>query len=356
MPGCWQNIVIVASTKAKSAALRARRLQCGLTQAELAVRAGVSRQLVAAVESGHNMPAADAAVRLARALATTVEDLFAATSSSFAAALGAPLREGSLLRVGIVGDRLVAASLPDHGIAGAAWARSDAVVEGNRPRLFPGASPRGFVLAGCDPALGLAESMLEGLGPCSLLAISAASGVAISSLARGGIHAAVVHGLYDGLPEPPVPVQRLHLARWEVGLATAPKLGRKSLRALLSGRVPIAQRGPAAASQLSLERAASQAGRASPLPGPVVDGHIEAARTASALECAAVTIEAAARPFDLRFIPLEEHVVELWVADRWRDHPGFAALANVLASAAFTKRVAHFGGYDLRDCGIRVSR
>ena len=56
--------------------LRERRLECGLTQTELAARAGVSRQLVAAVETGHNTPAVDAALRLARALATTVEALF----------------------------------------------------------------------------------------------------------------------------------------------------------------------------------------------------------------------------------------------------------------------------------------
>ena len=56
--------------------LRALRLQAGLTQGELAARAGVSRQLVAAVEAGRNVPAVDAAVALARALGTTVEELF----------------------------------------------------------------------------------------------------------------------------------------------------------------------------------------------------------------------------------------------------------------------------------------
>jgi len=345
----------MASTKATSA-LRTHRLECGLTQAELAARAGVSRQLVAAVESGQNMPAADTAIRLARALATSVEELFASTPSEVVAALGVPLPEGALLRLGVVGGRLVAAPLPDHGIAGAAWARPDGKVEAGGPRLFPGASPRGFVLAGCDPALGIAEAMLEGLGSSSLLSVSAATGVALSSLARGGVHAAVVHGPRGELPEPPVPVQRLHLARWQVGLAAAPKLSRRSLRGLLGGDVAIAQRDPSAASQQSLERAAAHAGRVSPLPGPVVEGHIAAARTASAHECAAVTIEAAARSFDLRFLPLEEHVVEIWVADIWRDHPGFIALGNILASAAFTERIAQYGGYDLRDCGTRRSR
>jgi DNA-binding XRE family transcriptional regulator len=168
------------ATGKATTALRARRLECGLTQSELATRAGVSRQLVAAVESGQNAPAVDAALRLAGALATTVEELFAATASTVFPALGAPLRDGTLVRVGAVGDRLVAASLPDHGIAGAAWARPDGIVDGGGAHLFPGASPREFVLAGCDPALGVAETMLEGLGPSSLLAAFAPTGLALT--------------------------------------------------------------------------------------------------------------------------------------------------------------------------------
>jgi DNA-binding XRE family transcriptional regulator len=57
--------------------VRERRLACGMTQAELAARAGVSRQLVAAVEAGRHAPAVDAALGIARALGTTVEELFA---------------------------------------------------------------------------------------------------------------------------------------------------------------------------------------------------------------------------------------------------------------------------------------
>ena len=68
----------------------------------------------------------------------------------------------------------------------------------------------------------------------------------------------------------------------------------------------------------------------------------------------AVTTEGAAHSFDLAFIALEEHVVEVWVPTRWLDHPGVEALAEVLATSAFTERVAHFGGYDLTHCGERV--
>ena len=334
--------------------MRERRIECGLTQTELAARAGVSRQLVAAVEAGHNTPAVDGALGLARALATTVEELFADTPPDIVAALGGRLRDGVSLRVGRVGDQLVAAELADHGIAGASWAKPDGVLQAGKLRLFPGAPPAGIVLAGCDPALGVAEAMLNGLGPRSLLAISAPTGTALRALKRGGVHAAVVHGTLGELPQSPVPVIRWHLARWQVGLAIAPKIPGDSLDAVLHQDVPIAQRDPAAASQQAFERASAKAGITRPRPGPRATGHIDAARIAATLNGAAVTTEAAARAFDLRFLALEDHTVELWLAQRWLDHPGASALGELLATTAFTERVAQFAGYDLAGCGTHI--
>jgi len=334
--------------------LRRRRLDSGLTQTELAARAGVSRQLVAAVEAGHNTPAVDAAIGLARALATSVEELFAVTPVEIVAALGGRLRDGAPLRIGRVGGQFVAAELADHGIAGASWAKPDGVLADGELRLFPAAAPAGFVLAGCDPAIGVAEAMLEGLGPNSLLAISAPTGTALRALARGGVHAAVVHGLPSELPEPPVPVIRVHLARWQVGLALAPNLRGHSLEAVLSSEVPVAQRDPAAASQQAFERAAAQTGIAPRSSGPRATGHIDAARLAAILSGAAVTTEAAAQAFDLGFRALEDHTVEIWFAERWLDHPGVVALGNLFASSAFTERIAMFAGYDLAGCGDPV--
>jgi DNA-binding XRE family transcriptional regulator len=335
--------------------VRERRLECGLTQAELAARAGVSRQLVAAVEAGRNVPAVDAALGLARALGTTVEELFAgAQGSEVVSALGARLHEGAGLRLGRVGRALVAAELPDHGVAGAGWAKPDAVVQSGRLRLYPGAMPAGIVLAGCDPAFGLAERMLEGLGPRSLLAISAPTGTALGALQRGTIHAAVVHGRSDRLPAPPTAVARWHVACWQVGLAVAPSLGGNSLEAVLGARPTVVQREPAAASQQAFDRARRAAGIELAPAGPPAAGHLDAARIAAAVSGAGVSTEGAARAFGLRFLALEEHVVEVWVAERWLEHPGVAALAELLRSAAFTERVAHFGGYDLARCGDRI--
>jgi putative transcriptional regulator len=56
--------------------LKAVRTEAGLTQAELADRAGVSRKTINTVENGVFIPSTLLALGLARALGTTVEALF----------------------------------------------------------------------------------------------------------------------------------------------------------------------------------------------------------------------------------------------------------------------------------------
>ena len=56
--------------------LKEARTAAGLTQAELAVRVSVSRKTINTVENGVFVPSTILALSLARALGTTVEDLF----------------------------------------------------------------------------------------------------------------------------------------------------------------------------------------------------------------------------------------------------------------------------------------
>lgn len=335
-----------------NSALRDRRQACGLSQAELAARAGVSRQLVAAAEAGINTPAVDTALALARALGTNVEALFRGAADAPVSVLPGTLPEGARIRVGRVGERLVAAELSDHGAAGATWGSPDGRIEAGQLRVFPRARPAGLVVAGCDPALGVAEALLRDLGPRSLLAVPAPTKAALAALGEDRLHAAVVHGPPGDLPTPPGDVVRWRLARWQVGLGLAAPSS--SLEGVLRGRRPLARRDPGAASQQALERAAASLGVEVPDRGPMATGHIDAARLAATLGGAGVTTEAAAAAFGLRFLPLEVHDVEIWLADRWREHPAAVELGNLLASAAFTDRVAAFGGYDLTGCGTLV--
>jgi len=56
--------------------LKARRGERGWTQAELAERVGVSRKTINTVENNVFIPSTILALRLAKALAATVEDIF----------------------------------------------------------------------------------------------------------------------------------------------------------------------------------------------------------------------------------------------------------------------------------------
>jgi molybdate-binding protein len=111
------------------------------------------------------------------------------------------------------------------------------------------------------------------------------------------------------------------------------------------------QRDPGASSQQALARAAAAAGELVP-SGPVVSGHLDAVRLARQRGGVAVTYEPAAARFGLEFLPLETHVVEVWVADEFVGHPGMAELGELLAGRALRERLAAIGGYDLAEMGV----
>jgi DNA-binding XRE family transcriptional regulator len=322
--------------------LRDLRDRAGLSQAELAEQAEVSRATVGAVEQGRHVPAADAAVRIARVLGTTVEALFAPPAPATlpaAAVLGGALPDGAPVRAGSVGGRVVADPLgPDE------WAAPDAIAErGGRLRLAARAVPAGLVVTGCDPALGIAAGLL---GPERLVAIPATSGQARAALDAGRCHGALVHG---PRLSPPAGVVRLRFARWRAGVAYDRSLGAPSLEALIAD-VPLVGRPRTAASQQAVDRAARRLGVPRP-SGEVAETHVDAARRAHWQHCAAVTIEPVAARFGLGFTDLEEHTVELWVAEHWAAHPGLAALADLLRSSAFRDRLAPMPGYDVSQSG-----
>lgn len=68
--------------------LREERARLNLTQADLAVKADVSRKTINTVENGVFIPSTDLALRLARALGTTVEKLFQLPDSVSSEAVG----------------------------------------------------------------------------------------------------------------------------------------------------------------------------------------------------------------------------------------------------------------------------
>ncbi len=64
------------SARGRRNGVRAARTALGLTQAELADAAGVTRQTVVAVEAGDYAPSVYLAIKVAKALNTSVESLW----------------------------------------------------------------------------------------------------------------------------------------------------------------------------------------------------------------------------------------------------------------------------------------
>lgn len=330
--------------------LRSARRRAGMTQGELATRAGVSRQLVGAVEAGRHLPRVDAALALAQALGTTAEALFGAGVGAAAPVKTLGLAPGTPVQAARVGERLVCVPLPSHGVRDAEWALADGTVTTDRVELLPGARTDGVVVAGCEPALGVLSALAGERGQ-RMLVRHASTAEALAALARGEVHAAVVHGTAGALRRrrSPVPVRRLHLVTWPVGLAST---GRSvpPVEEICERGLPVAQRAPGASSQDALLRAVRRSG-AEGVRGPVSESHVDAARRAADGGVVALTIEAAARAFGLGFRALEEHVVELWVGARWAELPEAVALGELLTEERTTRRLALLPGYDVTGCG-----
>jgi DNA-binding XRE family transcriptional regulator len=336
-----------------STSVAAARATAGLSQAALARAAGISRQSIGAIEAGRHRPTVDAALAIARVLDRPVEELFQPAPAEAASIDGARLPDGSAVLAARIGDCTVYAPA-SAALASQGWSEPNAFLDAGRPLLLPGADLDGFVLVGCDPAVGSAAALLPKTGPRRLIALAGSTASALSALADARAHAALVHGAPGRLPTPPRGTMRLHLARWRVGVAQRGRRAR-SLTELCERRVRVVQREPGASSQKALASALDANG-VTALAGPVAAGHLEVARRVAEGAPAGVTMEPAALQFGLAFESLEEHVAEIWVDARWRSHPAVDAIADVLRSAPFTSRLRLVGGYDLTGCGSEQQR
>jgi DNA-binding XRE family transcriptional regulator/molybdate-binding protein len=336
-----------------TARIRAAREARGWSQQELADRAGVTRQLVGAVESGRHAPNVTAALGLARALGTTVEALFEAGSSEgpvVSEAGGAPA-DGPVWAA-TVGDRTVVVPV-DPVAASERWAFADGTATDGSLRLLPGSEPAALLVAGCDPLLGILAAAAERAHGHRIVVAHASTGSALMALAAGRVHGAVVHGVPGDLAVAPTPVRRFHVATWQVGLASGRRGGPPTVEEVAERSIRVVQREEAAGSQRSLRRALAGVGASARPPGPLGSGHVDVARRVAQGATVGVTMEAAANSFGLGFRPLELHAVELWLAEPWVTLPAVAALVGSLSSPEVVERARLLGGYDLADAGAQ---
>lgn len=332
--------------------LREARRAAGLSQVALARAAGISRQTVGAIESGLHRPGVDAALAIAAAVGRSVEELFAARPIAVEPVFDLAVAEGTALLAARVGERVVYAPA-DCALSYEGWPIANAVLRAGRPEPLPGADLDGLVVVGCDPALGLAATLGATGGAQQAIALSGSTDTALSVLCDGRAHAALVHGAPGDLPAAPSGALRVHLARWRVGIAHRGQRPRP-VSELCGRRARVVQREDGASSQKAFLAAIAAEGQPRPA-GAIASGHLDVARRVAQGASAGVTMEPAALGRRLAFTALEEHVCELWIDRRWREHPGAEDLGSVLRSDAFTARLRLIGGYDLSDCGTHAT-
>jgi molybdate-binding protein/transcriptional regulator with XRE-family HTH domain len=379
------------------ARLRLARQARGLSQQQLAGVAGVTRQAVSAVESGHSDPSLRVALGLARALGMTVEELFGPGDLGdpvLARPVAAVNGPASRVVLATVGDTFVA--LPLHAdtaarqgfspagglVAGPSSAPAGVSAGGREPSHLVPVRPIGpprptVVVAGCDPALPLLETPLALLDPPLAFAWwPCASGEALRLAAAGLVHAAGVHRVGphgplgpDGDPghaadtndaaDIPGGGEVVGFASWREGLVVRPGTRVRGLDDVARQGLRLVNREPGAQARALLDRERLRF-RLDPAELPGYDsraaGHLQvAAAIVGGLADAGVSSEPAALAYGLDFIPLAAERFDLVLPAKHAASREVQGLLRVLTSPWLLAQLAGLPGYDAGRCGERPS-
>ena len=367
--------------------LRLARQARGLSQQQLAGVAGVTRQAVSAVESGHSDPSLRVALGLARALGMTVEELFGPGEPGdpvLARPVAPVSAPGSRVALATVGDTFVALPLDadpaarlgfgaaggltvrgggSQGAQGAQGVHGASGGQGAQVAVRPIGPPRPtVVVAGCDPALPLLETPLALLDPPLAFAWwPCGSAEALRLAAAGLVHAAGVHrvgpGEGDDTSGIPGGAEAVGFASWREGLVVRPGTGVRGLDDVARQGLRLVNREPGAQARTLLDRERLRLGlEPSQLPGydSVAAGHLQvAAAIVGGLADAGVSSEPAALAYGLDFIPLAEEHFDLLLPAKHAASREVQGLLKVLTSPWLLAQLASLPGYDAARCGER---
>jgi molybdate-binding protein/DNA-binding XRE family transcriptional regulator len=362
--------------------VRNARAARGITQLELARRAGISRQALGAIESGLYQPSVAVALSLAHELGETVEKLFADNDEEQCSRLDAswsdpelaPSAPGSACRVALarVAGKLVAVQQP----AAQLWLSPAAGIAEHVGRRRAAVSTYWsqaeidctLLLAGCDPAVTiLADWLARRRSPVTAVALRCSSGKALAMLSKGGVHVAGVHlrdpksgeynrkSVHDAMGRRPSVV--VNFARWELGLAVAcwNPLNIRGFADLIRPQLRIVNRELGSGARLALDEALKELGvQGQRVKGYTreLPGHLEVAEAiASAQADAGVTIRVAAEAYGLTFIPLREERYDLVVLEDESALGPVKAMLDALNSRRFAREINQLCAYDTDQMG-----
>ena len=371
------------------ARLREKR---GFSAAQLAAIVSVSRQTIYAMEAGSYMPNTALALKLARALESGVEDLFALAGDYPAPELRTEsvtmlpgsdaIEPGQPVQLCRVDKRMLAAApspvqwyFPaSDGVVTEGVARKPAgkaVAAKTKVQVFHAAENfrNRILVAGCDPAISVLARTVHTAG-IELVLAHRNSSQSLALLRDGCIHVAGTHLRDDATGEsnvaeidrlfPRASVAVISFAVWEEGVVTArgnPK-GLRGIEDFARADVRIVNREPGAGSRNLLDSNLKRLG----IPRTKVrgydheaPGHLPAAwQVQAGAADACIATRASARAFGLGFLPLVRERYDLVIRREHLDAPGMQVLLDTLSRSSFRRELESLGGYDTRAAGQRM--
>ncbi|MFZ5830783.1 MAG: substrate-binding domain-containing protein [Planctomycetota bacterium] len=336
--------------------VREFRLKRGWSQDELALRTGLSRPGISAIEVGRTIPATTAALALARALECRVEDLFlfGGPAGEPAGWAWQPQREPCRYWRAAVGPQT--RLYPVEALLSAAVAH-DGLWRDGAPIDSRSTAPPTLVIATCDPAVGvLAEELWQSQG-VRVLAFSRPSQEALALLAQGVVQAAGIHFAERERRDRNAAAARavlggngmlVHVARWNEGIASHPGLHVRSLRELFAGQVRwVGRQAGSAARDLQDELLGDRRP-----PRRLAFGHrgvAEAVRNGWA--DAGVCLQLASEEAGLDFLNVHEEPYDFCIRADMEGDPMIRHLLTALRSHSYRRVLNELPGYSARDLG-----
>ena len=347
----------------------------GLSVAELAKRVGVTRQTLYSIEAGTYVPNTEVALKMARELETSVEELFVLPKSGLDASAAMQTDylsstkpgKGQAVRVCRVGDKWV--SIPVSPSPYYMPEADGVITETTRTAVFSKeeAGRKRLVIAGCDPATSLLARLVERLSGVEVVQAPASSRLALTWLKEGKVHIAGSHLEDPDTAEFNLPFVRrtfprqemsvLTFAEWEEGFVVVrgnPKIIR-SIHDLVRKGVRFTNRETGSGSRGLLDKLLRKASlRPARISGydRVVPGHLAAAHSIviGDADCCIAT-RSAAQSYGLGFVPLRSERYDFVLRRETMDHPAVEAFCDVLQRSVVRRKLETLAGYDTSKTG-----
>ncbi|MBL9125940.1 MAG: helix-turn-helix domain-containing protein [Planctomycetaceae bacterium] len=335
--------------------VRNARLARGWSQAELAEKTGISRTAVSAIEGRRLVPSVAAALALAQAFGTTVEELFggAAPEAPIVWAAESATPASPAWQAEVSGRLVHYPARATPMLTPLADIQGPALEAGS---LAAARASETLVLACCDPAAGLLASLYAQTTGLRLLVLPRSSSEALELLRQGLVHLAGIHLSTAEEPRRNAQVVRerlgagyqlLRMADWQEGIAASPALKLKSVRAAVRNKLTWIGREPGSGARQCLDRLLTD--RA---PRRIARHHRSVAEAVQAgWADAGICLQLATAEAGLDFLPVQQESYEICLANELLGDRRLQALLRVVRSPAYRRVVDDLPGYSSAAAG-----